>query len=96
MQVGCDSSVRNMRLAKAEIGEPLCAHMGAGGLDIKHGVGILLNRNWKRQILKTEYINERTNDNNDAQGQSKESHADMRLHSHRKLMQSVKNFSGIN
>ena len=33
--------------------------MGARGFDSKHGVGILLNKRWKRKIINTECISER-------------------------------------
>ena len=33
--------------------------MGAGKYDNKHGVGIMLNKRWRKRILNTEYINER-------------------------------------
>ena len=33
--------------------------MGAGKCDIKHGVGIMLNKRWRKRIIDTEYINER-------------------------------------
>ena len=34
-------------------------YMGAGGFSTKRGVGILLNKRWKRKIIKTEYVSER-------------------------------------
>ena len=33
--------------------------MGAGKYDNKHGVGIMLNKRWRKKIIDTEYINER-------------------------------------
>ena len=33
--------------------------MGAGSFDNKHGVGIMLNKNWRHRVVDTEYINER-------------------------------------
>ena len=33
--------------------------MGAGKFENKHGVGILLNKKWKKKIIETEYISER-------------------------------------
>ena len=33
--------------------------MGAGKYDNKHGVGIMLNKRWRKRIVGTEYINER-------------------------------------
>ena len=33
--------------------------MGAGKYDNKHGVGIMLNKRWRKRIIDTEYINER-------------------------------------
>ena len=33
--------------------------MGAGKYDNKHGVGIMLNKRWRKRIMNTEYINER-------------------------------------
>ena len=33
--------------------------MGAGKYDNKHGVGIMLNKRWRKIIIDTEYINER-------------------------------------
>ena len=33
--------------------------MGAGKYDNKHGVGIMLNKRWRKSIIDTEYINER-------------------------------------
>ena len=46
---------------KAEIWESHCGHIlsGAGGLENKHGVGILVNRNWTKKIHWIGYINER-------------------------------------
>ena len=32
--------------------------MGAGEVEVKHGVGILTNEKWKRKIQWTKYINE--------------------------------------
>ena len=32
---------------------------GAGKYDNEHGVGIMLNRKWRQNIIDTEYINER-------------------------------------
>ena len=34
-------------------------YMGAGGFAQKHGVGILLNKIWKRNIIQTKYVSER-------------------------------------
>ena len=33
--------------------------MGAGGFAQKHGVGILVNKRWRRKIIQTEYVIER-------------------------------------
>ena len=33
--------------------------MGAGKYDNKHGVGIMLNKRWRKRIIDTEHINER-------------------------------------
>ena len=33
--------------------------MGAGKYDNKHGVGIMVNKRWRKIIIDTEYINER-------------------------------------
>ena len=33
--------------------------MGAGKYENKHGVGIMLNKRWKKRIIDTDYINER-------------------------------------
>ena len=33
--------------------------MSAGKYDNKHGVGIMLNKRWRKRIIDTEYINER-------------------------------------
>ena len=33
--------------------------MGAVGFAQKHGVGILLNKRWKRKIIQTKYVSER-------------------------------------
>ena len=33
--------------------------MGAGKFDIKHGVGIMLNKSWRQRIIDIELINER-------------------------------------
>ena len=33
--------------------------MGAGKYENKHGVGIMLNRRWRKRIIDTDYINER-------------------------------------
>ena len=33
--------------------------MGAGKYDNKHGVGMMLNKRWRKRIIDTEYINER-------------------------------------
>ena len=33
--------------------------MGAGKYDNKHGVGIMLNKRWRKSTIDTEYINER-------------------------------------
>ena len=33
--------------------------MGAGKYENKHGVGIMLNKEWRKRIIDTEYINER-------------------------------------
>ena len=33
--------------------------MGAGKYENKHGVGIMLNKRWRKRIIDTEYINER-------------------------------------
>ena len=33
--------------------------MGAGKYENKHGVGILLNKRWRKRIIVTDYINER-------------------------------------
>ena len=33
--------------------------MGAGKYDNKHGVGIMLNKRWRKRTIDTEYINER-------------------------------------
>ena len=33
--------------------------MGAGKYDNKHGVGIMLNKRWRKRIIDTDYINER-------------------------------------
>ena len=49
------------RPAKSEIWETHHKHiiMGAGKYDNKHGVGIMLNKRWRKRIIDTEYINER-------------------------------------
>ena len=49
------------RQDKAEKWETHHKHifMGAGRLDNKHGVGIMLNKKWRQRIIDTEYINER-------------------------------------
>ena len=46
---------------KSEIWETHQKHMfmGAGKYDNKYGVGIMLNRKWRQQIIDTEHINER-------------------------------------
>ena len=46
---------------RQSFGESHCGHMimCAGGFDNKHGVGILLNRGWKRKIIKSEHVSER-------------------------------------
>ena len=46
----------------AELWETQHKHifMGAGKYDNKHGVGIVLNKRWRKIIIDTEYINERT------------------------------------
>ena len=33
--------------------------MGAGKYDNKHGVGIMLNKRWRKRIIDTDYVNER-------------------------------------
>ena len=33
--------------------------MGAGKYDSKHGVGSMLNKKWRQQIIDTEYMSER-------------------------------------
>ena len=45
----------------AEIWETHHNHifMGAGKYESKHGVGIMLNKRWKKGIIDTDYINER-------------------------------------
>ena len=45
----------------AELWETCHKHifMGAGKYDNKHGVGIMLNKRWRKRIIDTEYINER-------------------------------------
>ena len=45
----------------AEIWETHHNHifMGAGKYENKHGVGIMLNRRWRKRIVDTDYINER-------------------------------------
>ena len=45
----------------AELWETQHKHifMGAGKYDNKHGVGIMLNKRWRKRIIDTEYINER-------------------------------------
>ena len=45
----------------AELWETQHKHifMGAGQYDNKHGVGIMLNKRWRKRIIDTEYINER-------------------------------------
>ena len=49
------------RPAKSEIWETHQRHSftGAGKYEIKHGVGILLSKKWRKRIFDTEYINER-------------------------------------
>ena len=49
------------RHEQAEIWETHHKHifMGAGKYDNKHGVGIMLNKRWRKRIIDTEYINER-------------------------------------
>ena len=37
--------------------------MGAGKYENKHGVGIMLNKRWKKRIIDTDYINEHQNNN---------------------------------
>ena len=46
---------------QAELWETHHKHifMGAGKYDNKHGVGIMLNKRWRKIIVDTEYINER-------------------------------------
>ena len=43
------------------IWESKCGHLfvGAGGINQKHGVGILLNKRWTQKITKTEHVSER-------------------------------------
>ena len=45
----------------AELRETQHKHifMSAGKYDNKHGVGIMLNKRWRKRIIDTEYINER-------------------------------------
>ena len=45
----------------AELWETCHKHifMGTGTYDNKHGVGIMLNKWWRKRIIDTEYINER-------------------------------------
>ena len=45
----------------AEIWETHHNHifMGAGKYENKHGVGIMLNKRWRKRIIDTDYINER-------------------------------------
>ena len=45
----------------AEIWETHHNHifMGAGKYENKHGVGIMLNRRWRKRIVDTDYVNER-------------------------------------
>ena len=45
----------------AELWETQHKHIfvGAGTYDNKHGVGIMLNKRWRKRIIDTEYINER-------------------------------------
>ena len=33
--------------------------MGSGKFDNKHGVGIMLNKRWRKRIIDTDYIDER-------------------------------------
>ena len=49
------------RHEQAEIWETHHKHifMGAGNYDNKQGVGIMLNKRWRKRIIDTEYINER-------------------------------------
>ena len=49
------------RHEQAELWETCHKHilMGAGKYDSKHGVGIMLNKRWRKRIIDTEYINER-------------------------------------
>ena len=49
------------RHEQAELWEICHKHicMGAGKYDNKHGVGIMLNKRWRKRIIDTEYINER-------------------------------------
>ena len=49
------------RSEKSEIWETHHKHIltGAGKFDNKHGVGIMLTKKWRQQIIDTEYISER-------------------------------------
>ena len=49
------------RPARNEIWEWHCGRilMGAGGFEKKQGVGTLLNKRWKRHIMRTEHVSER-------------------------------------
>ena len=49
------------RHEQAELWETHHKHvfMGAGKYANKHGVGIMLNKRWRKRIIDTEYINER-------------------------------------
>ena len=49
------------RHEQAELWETQHKHifMGAGKYDNKHGVGIMLNKRWRKRTIDTEYINER-------------------------------------
>ena len=49
------------RPSKSEISETHQGHSfaGAGKYENKHGVGILLNKKWRKRINDTEYISER-------------------------------------
>ena len=48
-------------MKQAELWEAHHKHtfMGAGKYDNKHGVGIMLNKRWRKRIIDTKYINER-------------------------------------
>ena len=50
-----------LRSKKAEIWETRQGHifMGAGKIENKHVVGMLVNKKWRKRIIWTDYINER-------------------------------------